>query len=184
MQVSLSFFGSQEYQQKGYFVIRFYLVAFNRLPTYPEFVRDTQRLNAATLAEFNANQTAYANEFAAREDFHTTYDPLANAAYVDRLIANAGVTISNRNQLVADLNAGTKTRAQVLREIVDNGAFYNAAFNRGFVATEYYGYLRREPEPTGFQAWLTYLNTHPGDYRTMVNGFVNSQEYRARFGRP
>jgi hypothetical protein len=49
---------------------------------------------------------------------------------------------------------------------------------------QYYGYLRRTPESTGYQAWLDYLNTHPGDFRTMVNGFMNSTEYRLRFGQP
>ena len=44
------------------------------------------------------------------------------------------------------------------------------------------GYLRRTPDTTGYQAWLNYLSTHPGDYRTMVNGFMNSIEYRLRFG--
>src|SRR5205085_2552599 len=123
-------------------------------------------------------------EFVLREDFRAIYDALSNAAYVDRLIANTGLTFANRNQLVDDLNAGRKTRAQVLREIADSGQFFNAAFNRGFVASEYYGYLRREPEPAGFNAWLNFLNAHPNDYRTMVNGFMNSIEYRARFGQP
>jgi Domain of unknown function (DUF4214) len=55
-------------------------------------------------------------------------------------------------------------------------------FNRAFVLVEYFGYLRRDPDPGGFNAWLNFLNAHPGDFRTMVNGFVNSLEYRQRFG--
>jgi hypothetical protein len=47
---------------------------------------------------------------------------------------------------------------------------------------QYYGYLRRTPEEAGYQNWLSYLTSHPGDFRTMVNGFVNSTEYRLRFG--
>jgi hypothetical protein len=49
---------------------------------------------------------------------------------------------------------------------------------------QYFGYLRRDPEPTGFNAWLAFLNANPTDFRTMVFGFVNSQEYRGRFGPP
>jgi len=30
---------------------------------------------------------------------------------------------------------------------------------------------------------MAYLATHPGDYYTMVNGFLYSGEYRLRFGR-
>jgi hypothetical protein len=46
---------------------------------------------------------------------------------------------------------------------------------------QYYGYLRRAPEPAGYQAWLAYLDAHPADYREMVRGFVDSTEYRLRF---
>ncbi len=182
--VSSDFFLSPEFQSKGYFAIRFYLVAFGRVPTYREFVGDLSRLNGATGDEALANRATFTEEFTAREAFRGSYDGLANAAYVDRLVQTAGVAITNRDQLVSDLNAGRRTRGQVLRDIVESAPMNQSAFNRGFVASEYYGYLRRDPEPAGFQSWLDYLRTHPGDYRTMVNGFVNSIEYRARFGRP
>ena len=51
-----------------------------------------------------------------------------------------------------------------------------------FIDLLYQAILRRAPEPAGYQAWLDYLNAHPTDFRTMVNGFVNSIEYRLRFG--
>jgi hypothetical protein len=44
--------------------------------------------------------------------------------------------------------------------------------------------LRRTPDTAGFNSWVSYLTTHPTDFRTMVNGFENSIEYRLRFGRP
>jgi hypothetical protein len=59
---------------------------------------------------------------------------------------------------------------------------FNAEFNQAFVAMQYYGYLRRAPETAGYNAWLTYLNANPTDSRTMVSGFMNSLEYRLRFG--
>jgi len=68
--------------------------------------------------------------------------------------------------------------------VVENVLFVNntATFNRAFVLAEYFGYLRRDPDQTGFNAWLAFLNANPTDQRTMVNGFVNSAEYRMRFG--
>jgi TolB protein len=184
IEVSAAFFRSQEYQLKGYFVIRLYAASFGRFPTYREFIRDTQRINGATPQEVFANLTAYTNEFVARAEFREIYDPLSNAAYVDRILQTANITLPNRAQLVNDLNAGTKTRAQVLREIVDSAAYFAKEYNFGFVASQYYGYLRREPDIGGFTNWLNYLNAHPNDYRTMVHGFVNSIEYRSRFGNP
>ncbi len=72
----------------------------------------------------------------------------------------------------------------MLNDIVDNARFVSdvPTFNRAFVLSEYFGYLRRDPEQPGFNMWIVYLNSHPGDFRTMVNGFLNSLEYRQRFG--
>ena len=82
------------------------------------------------------------------------------------------------------LAAGTLTRAQVLRAIVQSREVDAREFKGAFVAMQYYGYLRRTPETAGYNAWLDYLTTHPTDFRTMVNGFMNAQEYRLRFGNP
>jgi hypothetical protein len=54
-------------------------------------------------------------------------------------------------------------------------------FNNAFVAMQYYGYLRRKPQPAVYEAWLGVLQR--GDTRTMVDGFINSAEYKLRFGR-
>jgi hypothetical protein len=48
------------------------------------------------------------------------------------------------------------------------------------VVNQYHGYLRRDPDIL-YLNWIDYLNTHNGDYRTMINGFLNSGEYRDRF---
>ena len=87
-------------------------------------------------------------------------------------------------QLTTQLSGGTLTRAQVLRAIADSDQVLSLEFNQAFVAMQYYGYLRRTPDTAGYNSWLTYLNTHPTDSRTMVNGFMNSVEYRLRFGSP
>jgi hypothetical protein len=181
--VSSSFFRSQEFQIKGYFVYRFYRVAFARRPSYQEFIRDLRRVTGATADEVNASKAAYTQEFRNRDDFRSRYDTQSDSAYVDMLQANVGVQVSNQQQLKDDLAAGRTTRADVLRAIVESSEVDAKEYNGGFVATEYFGYLRRDPETGGFNAWLDYLNTHPGDYRTMVSGFVNSLEYRLRFGK-
>ena len=184
IEVSSRFFRSDEFMLKGLFVIRFYKVALGVNPGYRDFTRDSQRVTGETSAEVFANRDAFAGEFVERADFRAAHDALSNQGYVDKLEQTAGVTLSNKPQLVADLNAGTKTRAQVLREVVESAEVRQKMFNDSFVLMEYYGYLRRDPEPDGFNAWLTYLNAHPGDYRTMVRGFFNSVEYRKRFGAP
>lgn len=108
------------------------------------------------------------------------YDSLSNQQYVDTLSANPGVTLPNRDQLINDLNTSAKTRAHVLREIVDSSQVFNALYNEGWVARCYYLYLRRGPDANGFNAWLNVLNS-TGDYRGIIQGFIYSSEYAARF---
>jgi hypothetical protein len=76
------------------------------------------------------------------------------------------------------------TRAQVLRAVVESDEVGAAEYNRAFVAMQYYGYLRRKPEDEGYQAWLRVINEDPNNVRVMVNGFMNSIEYKLRFGQP
>jgi hypothetical protein len=94
---------------------------------------------------------------------------------------NVKVTLTSAD-LTSRLIGGTLTRAQVLRAIADSDQVFIIEFNQAFVAMQYFGYLRRDPDTAGFNSWLTFLNAHPTDSRTMVNGFMNSVEYRLRFG--
>jgi predicted Zn-dependent protease len=184
IKVSQSFFESAEFRLKGFFIYRFYAVAFGRLPKYAEIIPDLQFVTGQTEQEVIARRDAYTNAFVQRPAFRSIYDQRSNADYVDTLLRTAGVTVSNRDQLVNNLNTGAQTRAQVLRTIVESPAVEAKEFNPAYVAMQYFGYLKRDPEPEGFNAWLTYLNGHANDFRTMVHGFVNSVEYRTRFGQP
>ncbi|HZG54492.1 MAG TPA: PQQ-dependent sugar dehydrogenase [Pyrinomonadaceae bacterium] len=185
--VSSSFFRSQEFQLKGYFVYLFYKVSLGRIPRYAEIIPDMASVTAATGAEVFARRDAFAQDWLARPEFKTLYpDTLTPAAYVDKLLQTAQATLHGavtRSTLVADLQAGRKTRAEVLRAIVEHPSVEAKEFNEAFVAMQYFGYLRRDPDPDGYRNWLTYLNANPSDYRTMVRGFLNSDEYLLRFGK-
>ncbi|MBA3439397.1 MAG: DUF4214 domain-containing protein [Pyrinomonadaceae bacterium] len=183
-EVSASFFRSEEFQSKGYFVYRFYKVSLGRLPSYTEMIADMGRVTGATGDEVIAKKAAFTSEWVKRPEFKAKYDGLSNAAYVDELLRTAGVTLAIRDQLVADLQNNLKTRAEVLRVIVESQEVYSKEYNGAFVAMQYFGYLRRDPEPEGYAAWLRVIERNPADYRTMVNGFIASVEYRLRFGQP
>jgi hypothetical protein len=81
------------------------------------------------------------------------------------------------------LNSGTVSRAQVLPQIATNENFAKARFNEAFVMMEYFGYLRRDPDSSGYHFWLDKLNQFGGDFERaeMVKAFIVSGEYRARF---
>ena len=198
--VSSSFFRSQEFQLKGYFVYRFYKLLLNRLPTYGEIIPDMISVTGATSTEVFQRRAAYANNWVQRAAFVNLYGKLDNASFVNTLMDRYGLQTINtpdpnspdsgakivlsRADLAGRLNTGSLTRAQVVRAIVESDEVFALEFNPAFVAMQYFGYLKRDPDMSGYNAWLDYLNTHPGDFRTMVNGFVNSNEYRSRFGQP
>ena len=199
--VSGSFFGSQEFQLKGYYVFRFYRLAFDRLPSYAELIPDMSAVTGQFENEVFQKKAAFAEAFAARPEFVNTYGSMTNEQFVNALMARYGlsqittpdwvfpngpgkITITT-SFMISSLNSvGGMTRAKVLRAIVDSDEVFAIEFNRAFVAMQYYGYLRRTPETAGFNAWLNHLNANPNDFRTMVNGFMNSTEYRLRFGPP
>ena len=197
--VSAAFFGSPEFRLKGFYVFTFYQVAFNgRLPVYADIVSDMRAVTGRTSAETFQKRAAFATNFTQRADFKAAFDAKTDAEYVAALLARYNLTqittpdpanpegtqtvTLSAAQLTSQLTAGTLTRAQVLRAIVQSNEVSNAEFNRAFVGMQYYGYLRRTPDTPGYNAWLNYLTAHPDDFRTMVNGFMNSQEYRLRFG--
>jgi hypothetical protein len=90
---------------------------------------------------------------------------------------------ANKVTLIGSLNTNQKTRAQVLREIVESQEVENRFFIRAFVAMQYFGYLRRSPDTVGYNNWVTTLTDNPSNYRHMIFGFIYSDEYRSRFGR-
>jgi hypothetical protein len=179
--VSEMFYRSQEFQERGYFAYRFYSTALGRKPDYAEFVPDLARVSGfLTDDELAAAKTAFVDDFMSRPAFASRYNSLGNAAYVDALINTAGVNLANRQSLIDALNARTQTRAQVLRQIAESGEVYQKYYNQAFVVMEYFGYLRRDPDAL-YTNWISVLDANPGDSRHMVDGFVNSAEYRNRF---
>ena len=181
--VSSGFFLSVEFQGRGYFAYRFYEVALDRRPTYAEFVPDMAQVGGPQSPESEVlSKAAYTEAWTQRAEFKTRYDTLSNADYVNALEVNAEVILANKAALIAALNNGTKTRGEVLREIVENNAVGNQFFNRAFVSMQYFGYLRRDPDTIGFQNWLNTLQADPSNFRHMIFGFLFSTEYRQRFG--
>jgi len=213
--VSASFFLSIEFQQTGYLAERTYKSAFGDgsgvstfngnhnvvtpIIRFNEFLTDIKAIgnNVVVLAPgweaaLEANKVAYFNAFVQRSSFTTDYPAaMTPAAFVDQLNTRAGNPLSQgeKDQLVADLTGGAKTRAQVLRAVAEDQDLVNSEFNRAFVLMQYYGYLRRDPNAgqdtdyTGYDFWLTKLNQFNGNYinAEMVKAFITSIEYGNRF---
>ncbi len=106
-----------------------------------------------------------------------------------------GVTLANESTLIANLNNGSQTRAQVLRAVAESPKVTNKFYKETFVTMEYFGYLRRDPDSCygssnpancGYIFHNNRFNT-PGENpdlieNMIVRGFIESPEYRQRFG--
>ena len=138
-----------------------------------------------TAEELEARKAAFVQEFMARRRFQKRYRWTSRnpAAFVDLLLLTVGLPDHPGHQSWIDsLMKGATTRGEVLRDLVDSPEMYHKYYNESFVVMSYFGYLRRTPDPL-YLEWIQILEQSNGaDYRTLVNGFLNSTEYRKRFG--
>lgn len=178
--VSAGFYRSEEFLGRGYWAYRWYEVAFDRRPLYSEFIPDMVRVGGAQSPTSEAaSKSQYTTDFVTRTEFQTRYNGMTNAQFVDAIEANAEVNLDNA-ALTAQLDAG-KSRAQLLREVIELQSVSDKFFNRGFVSMQYFGYLRRDPDTIGYQNWVNTLDADPSNYRHMIFGFIYSTEYLTRF---
>ena len=197
--VSAAFFLSIEFQETGFFAYRLYRTSFARTPSLREFSPDTVVVGQGVIVntegwqqKLAANKAAFLSAWVERADFRAVYDALGHAEYVDALFANAGVqpSASERDALVGGLAGGTETRATVLGKVAEHQALVRKESNRAFVLMQYFGYLQRSPDDppdgdlSGYNFWLGKLEEFNGNYiaAEMVKAFINSGEYRQRFG--
>jgi hypothetical protein len=146
-------------------------------------------------SKLEANKQAYVQQIADSGPFIARY-PTGTTAdqFVDALFASAAVTptASERQAAINAFGNGGVGRALALRSVADCASLRSAEMSPAFVLMQYFGYLRRNPtdppdnDNVGFQYWLTKLTSFNGDYQKaeMVKAFIQSTEYRSRFGQP
>ena len=197
--VSAAYFLSIEFQQTGYLLYLMQKESFGSLPKYNPFMRDLQQVSRDVIVnapgwqqKLADSQRQFADKWVNRTEFKALYDGLSNEAYVNALYANAGIVPApaERDGLVNQLDTAVETRASVLLAVASNAAFRQLEQNPAFVLMQYFGYLRRDPDAapdsdlSGYNFWLQKLNAFNGDFQKaeMVKAFINSSEYRLRFG--
>jgi cytochrome c peroxidase len=213
--LSANFFRSPEFQRKGNFVMYLYMVSIGQRPITPAELptkNDPTLNDRPHFAEFNADLASIStpnddpalteqkkNELTvawlSRTQLQQLYPAtMSNSAFVQKLIETSGITPANQNW-VAELNAGTKTRARVLREFAESPEVNAKFYQQSFVTMEYFGFLRRDPEDChstdgdpnqcGFIFHNNRFNTpgaNPDSIENIiVRGFIESPEYRGRF---
>lgn len=189
--VAAAFFIEAEFQATGSFIYDIYAGALGRRPVFAEYAIDRQQVIGG--ANLDLEKTMFANSFVQRAEFLQKYQANTTAdSFVDSLIQNVlgtfGVDLtSQRDSLIARYNNGTsqgESRAFVLRDLADSVMFRQAEYNQAFVLTEYFGYLRRNPDQAGYEFWVNVLTNSgggPANYPGMVCSFITSAEYQLRF---
>ena len=187
--VAVAFFVEQEFQVTSSFIYGLYQGGLGRHPAFSEYSADRRQVIGG--ANLETEKRSFADSFVQRSEFVEKYQGNSSAeSFVDALIQNVAVTsaidLSNqRPDLVAKYNAGAslnQSRSLVVRDLTESNAFRNAEYNAAFVMTEYFAYLKRDPDARGYAFWLNVLDHgDPGNYRGMVCGFINSFEYQRRF---
>jgi hypothetical protein len=200
IEVSAAFFIELEFQDTGYYVDRFYKASFGRQPNYAEFTADRSKVIGGSNLE--ASKQAFADEWVQRAAFLAAYpNTLSNTEVVNKLFDSAGLTASIydllRQQEIVALNSG-RSRALVLRDVIEIPDFKNipdpnspryaelkqtSQYNSAFVLMQYFGYLHRDVDQSGYDFWLDVVNNRePNNYRGMVCSFLTASEYQLRFG--
>ena len=181
--VSGAFFVEPEFQGTGYFVDRRYQASFGHHPTFAQFNVDRAQLTVGPNLE--ASKQALAANWVERTAFKDAYSmTLSPDEFVNKLFdtANLRPYTTERQQLATDMRNG-KSRAQVLREVIEIPEFKTRQYNPAFVLTQYFGYLRRNADQSGYDFWLDVLNNRDrNNYSGMICSFITSREYQERFG--
>jgi hypothetical protein len=187
--VSVSFV-ENEFLETWSFIYRVYKAALGRRPTLSEFNSDRlQVLNDSDVRE--NSKLAYTKAFVVRQEFLKRYGGLKSDKFLDQLISSvmqtSDVNLYSERAELAGLYDGTNTgRAEIIQRLADHPAFARKESSKAFVLAQYFGYLRREPDESGYNFWHRTLDGRSGSdssaHQAMVCAFITSAEYQSRFG--
>ncbi len=190
LDVSASFV-EDEFLETWSFIYRVYKAALGRRPTLAEFHGDRLQIVSEPEARKNG-MIAFAKAFVVRPEFLKKYPTNVKAdKFLDQLMSSVMQTsdvdlVSERGNLAALYDGTTSGQAQIIQRLADHPAFAKKESSKAFVLAQYFGYLRREPDESGYSFWLNTLDARTGSdssaQRAMVCAFITSAEYQSRFG--
>lgn len=205
--VSAAFFFAIEFQETGFLVHRLYKSVYGRMPSrVDEFLFDTRLIGKDLIvgtpnwqSVLENNKVGFLTQFVDRPEFLQRYPlSLTPQQFIDALNVNTGSSLTPAEvaaavgefQGAANIS-NTPARQRAMRKVAENTTFSQRQTTTAFVQMQYFGYLQRNPNDPpdsnfdGFNFWLNKLNQFNGDFigAEMVRAFIESIEYRTRFGR-
>lgn len=217
--VSTNFFRSPEFQRKGNYVMYLYMVsigqrpvtpaelpikndpALNDRPLYSEFMTDLAAISTPNddPVQTEILKNNLATNWLTRTQIVSLYPgSMTGAQFVQKLRDVSGVNPAGSSGWAADIDAATRTKAQVLRLFAESPEVDTKFEKQSFVTMEYMGYLRRKPEDChdsanwsdgtpnscGYIFHNHRFTLHPDQdviQNIIVRGFIESPEYFNRF---
>ena len=173
------------------FLTSLYSSSFGRRPKLTEFESDRAVL-LNEKEDQERGRMALATAFVQRQEFQRKYPlTMKSTEFVDAILAtvvqSTGVDASaNKDTLIALLDDPNAGRAAVLARLATQSEIVDAQYNQTLVLFQYFAFLKRDPDETGFAYWTNLAKNKPlrdpGVARSLVCSFLNSEEYQSRFG--
>jgi Matrixin/Domain of unknown function (DUF4214) len=182
---------TQEVPTTGVFLYGLYTAGLGRRPRLAEYEADRNAIRS-NHADVEDGRLALALAFVQRTEFQRKYPTSLKAAeFVDQLLKSLpqrqleSVEIEHE-KLLSLYNGNDSGRAAILNRLVSEPGMIEGHYNQAFVMVQYFSYLRRDPDESGFNFWVNSLKSKPlrdsGAARSMVCAFLSSTEYQNRFG--
>jgi hypothetical protein len=173
------------------FLNSLYVSSLGRRPKLTEFESD-RALLMNEKDDQERGRLALAAAFVQRPDFQRKYPAtMKPAEFVDAILATVlqttGVDLaSEKDSFTGMFDDPDLGRAGVVARLATQATIVDAQYYPALVTFNYFAFLRRDPDETGFASYLnTVKNKSPRDpaaARAMVCSFLNSEEYQSRFG--
>jgi hypothetical protein len=175
----------------GSFLNGLYTAGLGRRPKFVEFESDRTALTNQN-TDVERSRAAFVQTFVQRAEFKRRYtQTMKSSEFVDSvllsLVQNSSVDLAAmRAELIALADDPAAGRAAVLAKVIGQQSVIDAQYYHSFILSHYFGYLRRDPDESGYSTWLTFIRNKPlrdaDTARSVTCGFVNSAEYQERFG--
>lgn len=175
----------------GQKLYRLHVATTGTMPRYKEYQHDMEEISRGIIVgsenleqAFGSHFWEFMSEWTKRPAFASKFDHLDNAAFVQQLIRNAGLSLEPATEaaLIDGLANGSDSRAVVLLKVVDDPQFIEKQKYRSLLTLHYFAYLQRNPDDppdrdlTGYNFWLHDLEQNDST-RKLATAFKDSIEH-------
>jgi len=141
-------------------------------------------------SEFHLGETTISclKDWTEHSEFGNKYpSDMSESAFVDALLETvkraSTVDLSARRESLIKMSERGAQRYEILKSVAEDETFSKAEWHSGHLTLAFFGYFHSDPDSTRFAYWQNRFKENlKGDFEAMVQEFIESEEYRSRFG--